>query len=58
MVMIAAIRTAQEEIFLKYCNNLLTGMVVATLPGAWRYGVIVKIGWPGVCVCVYCDWVG
>ena len=31
-----------------YTSDLNTGSAVATLPGAWRYKVRARTGWPGV----------
>ena len=33
-----------------HTSDLKIGTPVATLPGAWHYGVSAGTGWPGVCI--------
>ena len=33
-----------------HASDLKIGTRVATLPGAWRYGISVRTGWPGVSI--------
>ena len=33
-----------------HTNDLMIGIPVATLPGAWRYRVSTGTGWPGVSI--------
>ena len=43
-----------SEMKRSHTNDFKTGTPMATLRGAWRYGIGAGTGWPAS---VYCDWV-